>query len=101
MDFLLYHINTIRKDPDRSYTYDADPKLLMKLLPKKLKDMKTSADSPLPYHNQASLARVISDLEYQELPVYFKSRLINKWNELIKINNSKEKSPEDEKRIES
>lgn len=71
LEYWIYHMSTLTKDPQRQYSADS-PRAAF---PKPMMDYRTRKGGKVPHHNQRNLGTGIVELGWDELPETFKSMM--------------------------
>ncbi|GAA4276756.1 eCIS core domain-containing protein [Aquimarina mytili] len=81
LEYWIYHMSTLTKDPDRSYAVGETGAKL----PKPLKDYRThgGAEGLVPYHNERNLGTGVAEADWNELPTNLQNLILVRYNQFI------------------
>jgi hypothetical protein len=84
LEFWIYHISTLTRDPDRNFLFASYSTNGQKMLPKKMMDYLTYKDMFVPSYNQRNLGIAIDNINWEHTPPSLRKLIILALDELGK-----------------
>jgi len=84
LEFWIYHISTLTRDPDRNFLFAPESTNGQKMLPKKMMDYTTYKDMYLPSYNQRNLGITVDNINWEHVPPSLRKLILLALDELGK-----------------